>query len=252
LSKAIELDPKFVAALRLRGSIYCDCLGQPEKAVADFSKAIELEPKFGVHWFNRGNAYRRLGEPEKAVADYSKALELDPQYVDAWFLRSIAQSNLGQYAKAIADCSRAVELNPKHAGARNHLAWLLATCPDAKLRDPNRAVTLARNAVQLAPQDADNWTTLGMAQYRAGDWKAAVAALDKSVALREGGHPLNWFVLAMAQRKLGNDEAARKAYDQAVQWLDENKETLAKDKTQAEELRRFRSEAEEVLELKKK
>ena len=58
--------------------------------------------------------------------------------------------------------------------------------------------------------------------------------------------------LAMAHGRLGNHDAARKAYDRAVGWLEKNKERLKKDKPQAEELHRFRSEAEEVLELKKK
>jgi hypothetical protein len=56
----------------------------------------------------------------------------------------------------------------------------------------------------------------------------------------------------MSHRKLGNDAASRKAYDQPVQWLEKNSGALAKNKTQAEELGRFRSGAEEVLELKKK
>ena len=42
---------------------------------------------------------------------------------------------------------------------------------------------------------------------------------------------------------------ARKAYHQAVQWLESNQEALEKDKEQGNELRRFRTEAEQVLEL---
>jgi prefoldin subunit 5 len=72
------------------------------------------------------------------------------------------------------------------------------------------------------------------------------------VQLRQGGDASDHLFLAMAHRRLGNDKAARKAYEQALQWLEKNKEMLEKDKSQAEELRRFRSAAEEVLELKKK
>jgi hypothetical protein len=46
----------------------------------------------------------------------------------------------------------------------------------------------------------------------------------------------------MTHRKLGHDDESRKAYDQAIDWLESNQELLAKNKTQAEE----------VLELKKK
>src|SRR5262249_45979237 len=41
-----------------------------------------------------------------------------------------------EYAKALADYTRAVDLDPNNATAWNSLAWLLATCPDAKFRDP--------------------------------------------------------------------------------------------------------------------
>src|SRR5262249_22089469 len=133
------------------------------------------------------------------------------------------------------------------AQAHNDLAWLLATCPDEKRRDPNRAVDLAKKAVELAPKEGAYWNTLGVAHYRAGDWKAAIAALDKSRELRTGGDVFDFFFLAMAHHKLGNQDEARKYYDRAVEWLDKNKGALEKDKTQTDELRRLRSEAEELL-----
>ena len=127
----------------------------------------------------------------------------------------------------------------------NNLAWLLATCADAQLRNPSEAVTLAKKAVELEPKNGMWWNTLGAAHYRAGDWKAAIAAMNKSMELRKGGDSFDWFFLAMANWQLGKKEEARKWYDKAVQWMDKNQ---PKD----EELRRFRSEAEELLAVKKK
>jgi tetratricopeptide (TPR) repeat protein len=226
--------------------------GELDRAVAAYSRALELDPKFVNALCGRGIVYcDHLGQPEKAVSDYSRAIELDPKFVDAWFNRSISRSNLGQYDKAIADCSKAIELDPRHAGAHNNLAWLLATCPDAKLRDPKRAVELARKAVEIAPKEGGYWNTLGVAHYRAGDCKAAILAIHTSIEKSKGGDACDWFILAMSHWKLGEPAEAHKQYDQAVQWMKENEVTLAKKKDQAEELRRFRSEAEEVLQLKK-
>jgi uncharacterized protein HemY len=59
----------------------------------------------------------------------------------------------------------------------------LATSPDSKFRDPKRAVELAKKAVKLAPKEGNYWNTLGVAQYRASDWKEAIAALEKSIEL---------------------------------------------------------------------
>jgi tetratricopeptide (TPR) repeat protein len=250
-SRAIELGPKSVLAWYNRGNAYNE-LGQLDKAVADFSQAIDLDPKYAPAWNNRGNAYNELGQPAKAIADYSRAIELDPKYVLAWYNRGVAYAKLGQPGQAVADFSKVIELVPAHAGAHNALAWLLATYPDAKLRDPDRAVELAKRAIQLKPKAGIYWKTLGVAHYRAGDGKAALAAFNKSAELRKGRDAVERLFLAMAYQKLGKHDEARKEYERAVQWLEKNKEVLEKDKTRAEELRRFRAEAEEVLELKKK
>src|SRR5262249_32877586 len=150
-----------------RGVAY-GMLGQPGKAAADFSKAIDLDPKCVPAWFHRGNAYRDLGQPDKAVADFSKAIGLDSKYVIAWYYRGKAYAELGQWDKAIADQPQAMHLKPDLAWPCGSLAWLLATCPDANLRDPGRAVELAKKAVGLAAKDGSNWATLGTAHYRAG------------------------------------------------------------------------------------
>jgi Flp pilus assembly protein TadD len=63
--------------------------------------------------------------------------------------------------------------------AHTNLAWLLATCPDLKLRDAKRAVELAKKAVELTPKEGNYWNTLGVAQYRASNWKDAIAALEE-------------------------------------------------------------------------
>src|SRR5262249_25968671 len=103
----------------------------------------------------------------------------------------------------------------------------------------------------LLPREGVFWNTLGVAHYRTGDWQAAVAALNKSMALRQGGDAFDRLFLAMAHQKLANPVAARKAYDESVQWLEENKALIEKDKWRAEELSRLRSEAAQVLELTK-
>jgi tetratricopeptide (TPR) repeat protein len=163
-------------------------------------------------WYNRGLLYSTLGQWDRAALDFSKVIGLNSQCTPAWHKRGICYYQLNQWDKAIAD-------NLK--------------------------------AVGLAPKEASCWKQLGKAQYRAGDWKAAVTALDTSRELGQGGDAVGWLFLAMAHRKLGHPDDARQAYEQAVGWLEKNKETLEQDTGYAEEVRRLRTEAEEVLELKK-
>ena len=130
---------------------------------------------------------------------------------------------------------------PKSALTYNNLAWLLATCPDVKFRDPARAVELANKAIELEPKQGMFWNTLGVAHYRAGEWMDAIDALKKSDELLKGNmFGFNASFLAMAHWQLGEHDEARKWYDQAVEWMEKNMPTN-------EELKRFRDEAAELL-----
>ena len=117
--------------------------------------------------------------------------------------------NSGQWNQALATYAKAIEMGPRSAEAHNDLAWLLATCPEAEIRDPGRAVELAKKAVELTPKQGNHWNTLGVAQYRVGDSKAAIEALTQSMGLRKGGDSNDWFFLAMARWQLGDQAEAR-------------------------------------------
>jgi len=132
--------------------------------------------------------------------------------------------------------------DPRH---QNDLAWFLVTCPAVQFRDGERAVAVARRSLQSPPAAWYYWRTLGIAQYRAGKWQDAVEALTKAMELGSGGDSRDWFFLAMVRWQQGDRAQARKWYNQAVEWMEKN---LPHDAL----LRRFRTEAEEVLELKKK
>jgi tetratricopeptide (TPR) repeat protein len=125
-------------------------------------------------------------------------------------------------------------------GSPDDLAWLLATCPCAKVRQPDEAVKLAKQRLQPGPSEADGWLTLGTAHYYAGAYDAAVAALRQSVDRRQDVDTLDRFLLAMAYYRLDKKEDARKWYKQAVEGMD-------KYKPGDDRLRRFRAEAAGLL-----
>jgi tetratricopeptide (TPR) repeat protein len=152
----------------------------------------------------------------------------------------VAHQKCHQYEQALADFNKVIELDPKYPGGWSNLAWLLSTWPDTTRRDSRLAVKSAKKAVELAPKEGDYWNTLGAAHYRAENFKEAVAALEKSMELREGGDSFDWFFLAMAYWHLGEKEKASSWYEKAVDWMDKND-------PKNEELLRFRAEAAELL-----
>jgi tetratricopeptide (TPR) repeat protein len=123
----------------------------------------------------------------------------------------------------------------------NDRAWMLAADPDPEKRDPVRAVKLAKEAVTMAAKSADYWNTLGLAQYRTGNWNEAISSLQKYRELRTGDAEWNNpFFLAMAHWRLGNKDEARRWYDIAVKWMH-------RPARKTEPLLRFQNEAAELL-----
>jgi tetratricopeptide (TPR) repeat protein len=226
--------------------------GRYEEAADSYRQAIKHHPPANIsyQYYYLGLTLIELKNHEEAVDALRKAIE-DPNFTYAAFahfnLGSLL-SALGQDADAIACYKKAAELGPYIQMAHVRLAWLLTNCSEAKLRDTQGGLEAARRAVEKAPQLALSWQVLGWAHYRAGDWKASIEALEKSCALdnySKGGNPGQWFFLAMAHWRLGEKDKAREFYDRAVQWMEKNEPTR-------DELRLFRGEAAELLELKEK
>jgi tetratricopeptide (TPR) repeat protein len=177
---------------------------------------------------------------DEAIAVWRELIDRDPKLVEAHvgLARSLLSAN--KTREAVAAYKEAIAIDPKSAEEHNELAWLLATCKDTQSRDPASALTLAKRAVERDPKNGAYINTLGVARYRTGDWTGAIADLERSMALREGGDSGDWFFIAMARWQLGEKDAAREWYDKAVKWMEKNA-------PRSEELTRFRNEAAALL-----
>ena len=101
--------------------------------------------------------------------------------------------------------------------AWHNLAWLLISVPSDPWFDPARGLALAREAVANQPHEWANLNTLGVAAYRAGDWKTAKETLERSITFT-GGAAHDLFFLAMLSWQQGNKQQAKTLYDRAVAW----------------------------------
>jgi len=242
-SEAIKLSPKDAMLWGNRGSLRAE-LRRFSEALADLSTAVALDPKYVAAWINRGTLHIALGQWNQAIADYSKAIDLNPKRVLPWSNRAFAHVKLGEWEKAVADLEKCLELEPENAARHIQLAWMLATHPEARVRDPRRAVQLAATAVKLAPTVGNFWSTLGVAQYRAGHWKDALEALEESTRLK-GENVVDGLFQSMAHWQQGDKVRARTCHDRAVRLME-------KSQANNEELHRFRAEAERLLGITKK
>src|SRR5262249_40570372 len=100
-----------------------------------------------------------------------------------------------------------------------------------------------------------DWQMYGIATYRLGDWKGAVAKLEKSLelSLTEITKVSAWFFLAMANERLGEHEKARSWYAKAVQVMEHPPPAWSSIDYRHliyADLRRFRAEAAALLGIK--
>jgi tetratricopeptide (TPR) repeat protein len=245
LSHAIRLNPKDAVAYNNRGVAYIE-KGELDKAIADYDKALELAPNSGsdrtMLLNNRGNASHEKGQFDRAIADYDEAIRLDPNDARFYVARADTRAKLGRIEEALSDVSKALKMDAPLSEQKHSLAWFLATCEDLRLRRVDRALELANQALKQAPRDAATWTTVGVAEYRAGHWQAAADALQKSSDLKYYRVARTGFFRVMAHWQLGQKGEARRWYDKAVEWMEKNR-------PQDKELRRFRAEAEELMGL---
>jgi tetratricopeptide (TPR) repeat protein len=109
--------------------------------------------------------------------------------------------------------------HPDNTGELDNIAWLLATWPVPALRDPARAVELARKAVGRNPNQWDYRLTLGVALYRNGDLDGAAEALGKARAAGGRDDTRVPLALAMTQWQRGRRAEARALYDEAAKAL---------------------------------
>jgi hypothetical protein len=139
------------------------------------------------------------------------------------------------------------ETFPENASALNNASWAVVCQRNADAASYQQALRQAEAACRLAPDLATYRNTLGVAYYRVGRYPEAVAALQKSRPgdASNGQHACDLYFLAMCHHRLGNAAKARKCFERAMDLHQQNTTRLRKE--EAEELQRFRREAEALL-----
>ena len=130
---------------------------------------------------NLGVMLKDQGQIEEAMQNFRKAIQIDPKFAESLENMGDMLAHTGQSGEAIEDFRRAIQIDPNNVGALGYLAWLLATTPDARLRDRTEAVRLAERACELTHyRDPVSISTLSAAFAAVGRFDDAVAASQKA------------------------------------------------------------------------
>lgn len=148
LTEALALAPQAPELLTLLQKAQRQA--QAQKNLEDQIAAVKKNPQIGAAHLALGDAYRDLGNHQEAVTSYKNALRNDPQLLVA-------------------------------AGK---LAWILATHPNPKIRNPTSALGLANRLASLQTTPNPNFLDLqGIALAANGDFPAAIKKAQSALEL---------------------------------------------------------------------
>jgi len=114
LTKAIQLDPKFLPAYESRASKYLNLKRYPE-AIKDYDKILSLDPENTVAYSDRGLAKLETRQYWASISDLGEAIKRkkrgDSYLPNLFEYRGDAHIGLGEFHDAIADYSKSIELS---------------------------------------------------------------------------------------------------------------------------------------------
>jgi tetratricopeptide (TPR) repeat protein len=169
----------------------------------------------------RGLAWTLLGEHKLAIADNTQALELTSesyQLLTTYETRARNYYALHDTQQSLADLRAASRADPGY-DAQSMIAWVLATCPDAKIRNAREAFEIVKTEIMAKPNEVTALAALAATYAEAGDFKQAIEYQKKAInqvqRFREG--PRRRRYLSAAEAGLSLYQANRPYRDQ--EWI---------------------------------
>jgi len=160
--------------------------GNVAEAITHYKKALQIRPGDAQAHNNLGNALLQEGKVDEAIAHFQQVLEINPGYGKTHSNLGNALLQKGNVGGAIAQYQKALQLKPAEPSVQNNLAWVLATCPEAALRNGNKAVELARQANGLTGgENPVIIHTLAAAYAEAGRFSEAVETAQHALRMAE-------------------------------------------------------------------
>ncbi len=155
-----------------------------DEARLHFQKGLEIKPRDSMAHLGLAQILARQDRLDEAKKHARTALSIQPNLVRAHLLLARILIQEGKVRNALLQWQAASELAPSNPSPPNELAWTLATCPEAAVRDGPRARQLARKAVELSGGNEPVFLdTLAAAQAECVQFPDAVETAKRAFAL---------------------------------------------------------------------
>jgi len=160
--------------------------GETTEGFEHLRHALRINPLSVETHYILGRFLLEQGHGELALAELNAAIEIRPHFAACEEALATAFEDLGKGADALAHWEKARAIDPSRESASLGAAWLLATTPDASLRNGQEALSLAEGARNLAAGD-DPYVldTLAAACAENGQFSRAIELAQEALGLVE-------------------------------------------------------------------
>ena len=188
--QALQIKPDYAEACYNLGNALIQ-KGKVDEAITHYQRAIEIKPDYAEAHNNLGKTLLNRGRVDEAITQFQMVLQIKPDHANACYNLGFALIQKGRADEAITYFQKTLRIKPDFPEAQNDLAWILATSPQASLRNGNQAVALAQRANQRAGGKNPVFLhTLAAACAEAGRFGDAIQNVQKAVELaRAAGQP---------------------------------------------------------------
>lgn len=175
--KLLAIDPG-IAEIHFNLGAILTQLGDAKAAIASFRKAVQLKPSLTVAHFNLGSLIQEQGFLKEAAQHYRHALALQPDFLEALGNLGTVLQQQGKLEEAEQCYRNALTIQ---ADARGH--FNLGTVLYGLGRH-QEALPAFRKAVDLEPQFADAWNSLGETLRDRGEMEEAMRSYERALAVQ--------------------------------------------------------------------
>jgi tetratricopeptide (TPR) repeat protein len=180
---ALQSDGNNGVAFALLGRAHA-LRGEVPEARQMMARALQLSPDVPEVRFWAGLEAAKQGDYEVALLQLEMSLTIKTDWAEAHYCLATVHLQQGNVAKAVEHNRKAIESATEWPEPLNNLAWLLATTPQAELRNGPESVELARRACKLTGYRQPRFIgTLAAALAESGQFEAAVATAEQAAAL---------------------------------------------------------------------
>ena len=206
----VERAPDAPGLALLAGRVYM-AANDPARAEDTLRRLLSADPSMTPAYEMLGELYLQRGALTDALAQFEELARREPRSATAQTMIGLTLEAQHRPEEAKRRYEQALELNSGSAVAANNLAWLLAESGE----NLERALSLARMAVEQQPEELNFHDTLGWVYYKKGEPSLAIPAFERAVN-GENSNAQFHYHLGLAYAAAGDRTKARASLQQAL------------------------------------